>query len=190
MVIALADQGAEPAIDLGDRAAAMESDPVVLEAVTDQAGQGVKMETVPVVREVVEIARGALVARMVIVPAGLGAEVIGPVAQVKVIAQADLGMEIGQADLGNAPGVQANGLTDRVAAIGLITVPIIDPIGTSGTVGGTIIGPPSTIIGTTTGTITGTASIIGSVRTGGPETIGAGTMLPASTGGVGRLGQR
>lgn len=209
MVIDPADQGAEPVIVRGDRVAEMESGPadleaekviapVVLVAETDLEGQEVKMETVPVVREVVVIAQGALVARMVTVPEDLAAEIVQAV-QAKGIDQedpvmeivpADLGMEIGPADLGNAPGVQANGLTDRVAAIGLITVRTIDPIGTSGTVGGTIIGLPSTIIGTITGTITGTASIIGSVRTGGLATIGAGTMLPAPTGGVGRLGQR
>lgn len=234
-MIVPAGQVAEPVIVPVDLVAEKVSAPVALVAEIDLVGQGVKMETGPVVQAVVEIVQVALVVKMMIVPADRGAEVIARAVQevrmvidpadqvvlgkvtvpedlVAEIARAVPGMgidlgdpvaEIGLADLGVATDLEdpvmeivqvvpgrETAPVGRVAAIGHTTVPIIGPIGTNGTIGGTIIGPPSTIIGTTTGTIIGMALMVGSVRTGGPETIGAGIMLPASTGGVGRPGRR
>jgi hypothetical protein len=201
-VIVPAGQGAEPVIVPVDLVAEKVSAPVALVAEIDLVGQGVKMETGPVVQEVVEIVQVALVVKMVTVPEDLVAEIAQAVPGMGI----DLGdpvVEIGLADLGVATDLEdpvmeivqvvpgrETAPVGRVAAIGHTTVPIIGPIGTNGTIGGTIIGPPSTIIGTTTGTIIGMALMVGSVRTGGPETIGAGTMLPASTGGDGPRGRR
>jgi hypothetical protein len=88
------------------------------------------------------------------------------------------------------------GIIGPVAAIDLVAKagPTIDrdvsTIGTSGTVGGRIIGPTSTTIGAIAGITTGTIAITGSMEIGGRiihATVGAGRRM--RIGGDGRPGQ-